>query len=438
MNSQRINKVILKTQEEDRPVLAISKGEGIWSLVGQFVIAIAFFLELKVLTTVTTPAVFGSFKLLIGVVTLVQSSLFVPFIQSTSRFFQEAIVSGHFYYFWRVQRDVLRKTFAGVFAASIIGFGVASLFYQIDFILLILALSYLLLDASKAQELAYLTASKNQKNFALWTAINQVSKLVCTIGLVLLFSGNVSYLFAGYVAGSLLSYCIGKKILAMPPLGAPETSVKSLLKSQESAILVYSYPLIAVAILAWIAAQGDRYVLAKLLDLKTVGIYAGTYGLVSSVHLMLSEAISRPIKPHFNIAVVHGDGNLVKHTFKVWAALVLTTNLVLVITFAFVSRSIFSICLSHKYLEGASWAPYISLGYGFLCVAYLIEAYFYAFKKTKVIFFTTVVSSLLSMAVFIPFIYWRGALGASQATAIYFFVHLGISFLLYKRMRLTL
>ena len=98
-------------------------GEGVWVATGQFLVALATLLGVRLLTEVISPAVYGSVALIIGLAALGQNLFSSPLLNAAYRFYAELGGKGTVQ-FRTILEKPLRWTTLGLVALLLVGGGI--------------------------------------------------------------------------------------------------------------------------------------------------------------------------------------------------------------------------------------------------------------------------------------------------------------------------
>lgn len=411
--------------------------EGSWVAGGQVLSAMAVLISIRIMTELLPPEEFGRLTLLMGAAALALGLVSNPRLQAVIRFYPE----------WRKSNRlwILRRSAAGlihrlvVVAAIIIalGGGVFSVFSGQAWHLGLLIAALLVIDALHAFELAFFNAARRQRDAALMQTANAWARPLMAIASAWLFGFNAEAAIAGYIVGSLLILAIARTFMQFegsssePPARAPLDSKDH--DELSAAIKRYALPLAPLAVFGWLSGMGDRYIIAGILSLQEVGLYAAVYGLASRPFLMLSTAIEQTLRPVLQNAIADGrkrDIAIVKKQMLIASTACATAG---IIAFTFLKDIAASIFLAEEYRAAATLIPWIALGYSFLCIASVYTRFCYAFDATRYVLVLTTSGSLIGILILIPAALSYGLFGAALAVPMRFAIELILSALLSRR-----
>ena len=174
----------------------------------------------------------------------------------------------------------------------------------------------------------------------------------------------------------------------------------------------FTFPLMFLALWSWLNSYFDRFVLEHFMTLKDVGVYNANYGLGSKFFLVIYPVFLVLLTPYvYNDNSIRYKKNIILSYSKNY--LILGT-VVLFIIFVF-RKNIGSILLSNSYSDGFNLIFWIALAYFIITATYLFESIFYAYHKTKIILFGTVLCAIVSLVLNLTFVQQIGIYAAVLA-----------------------
>ncbi|WP_270196740.1 polysaccharide biosynthesis C-terminal domain-containing protein [Faecalimonas umbilicata] len=245
------------------------------------------------------------------------------------------------------------------------------------------------------------------------------------IGLSILNWGVYGYLLAIdlsnlFAALFLLFYC--KLYRNFIPLRKLDISLmKEMIK--------YSVPMIPDYISWWINNVSDRYILAMFCGTSVTGIYSVAYKIptiLNSVTSIFSSA--------WKISSVENFGskesiNFYNRIYRLYSGFLLISSAGLI----FITRGLARLLFAKGFFEAWEITPILILAYVFSAQAIFLGSIFTASKKTKTLFFASMIGAVVNIGlncVLIP--KWKGT-GAAIATAIGYMVILAINMVMTYR-----
>jgi O-antigen/teichoic acid export membrane protein len=408
--------------------------EGAWISSGQIVSAIGTLVGIRLITEYVPPAVFGSVNLFLGILALLYGLMCGPALQAVLRFYSEEAQKNRTHLLRYAIIKILRgRSFLLIGIILIAGFFYAASTKTSYWIIVLLA-GLLLLDIIRGIETSFLTAARRQQPYALWNTAEAWLRPAAAIVIVISLGATPQAVLAGFFIASLIGLVTFIAISKREGIvyGA-ELFERDLLLEQE--IRRYAFPLIPLAIVAWISSLSDRYIIGGLLGLDQVGIYAAVYGLVSRPFLMVGGIIELTLRPLYFDAISAGQNVLEKKIFYVWLGITAAVCAVGVISVTVLRSQIGSLLLAENYRNSINLMPWIALGYSLLVISYVFEKTCYAYKKTKAVLYIQTSGAIASICIAIPLVYYWGLQGAAVAIPLYFGTQLLFSIYMARRVR---
>jgi len=414
--------------------------EGLWVAMGQLLTAIAGLVSIRVMTELLPVDEYGRFTLLVGVSALVLGLVATPKLQAVLRFYSDAKTQGRITSLRNVaKRQIGQQVAIAAVLLTIVGALVAIFTKQLWFTGALIAF-LLIVEAARSFELMLLNAARRQRSAALVQAADAWIKPIFAICMVLLLGATSEAALCGSIIGGVLVVVLMYKAVMVEGLGIGSESdattdriSKIQLAEIGQSIRRYALPLAPLAVFGWFSGMGDRYVIAGMLSMSDVGLYAAAYGLASRPFLMLSGIIEQTLRPVLHEAVASGDRRSI-NSAKRKMVLMMTAGAVLgVICFMVLSDLAVKIFMAHSYHAAADLMPWIAFGYAFLSISSMYSRICYAFDATGSILKLTVASGLTGVLVLVPAAMIYGLRGAVVAVPIRFAVELILSYVFSSR-----
>lgn len=411
--------------------------EGGWVAAGQIINAVAALASIRIMTELLPPAQFGELTLLIGIAALAQGLASTPRLQAVFRYYPDYHTNG--------REEILRASASSLInkhvavAALILGIGgvVLAFFTEQPWFIGALVAGSLIIDARRSFELAFLNAARRQRTAAIIQIADGWSRPLAALLSVLVFDNSTASALFGYLVGSTLVLILIRTKLPLSPLPSSEpnsSSYNSKLSDELSkSIRQYSLPLIPLAIFGWLNGMGDRYLIAGLLSVKDVGIYAAAYGLASKPFLMMMTIIEQTFRPYIHNAIANEDPNSI--TLIKWRMLLLIilSSSIGLLFFSTSSEIAAHIFFANEYQGAAQLMPWIALGYSFFAISSVYSRICYALDATKYVLALSIAGATIGIAVLFPIATVYGLTGAVIAVPLRFSVELILSALLARK-----
>ena len=191
-------------------------------------------------------------------------------------------------------------------------------------------------------------------------------------------------------------------------------SIEGLLKKQ----LLFTGPLMFLAVWSWINNYFDRYIIEAYLGLGEVGIYNANYSLGSKFFSMLNPVFLVLLTP-----LVYQNNSLEfkKDAIKKYSIWYFIFGFFLLAVIYFTTNILGELLLSENYSEGFYIIFWIAACFLIMTATFLYETIFYAQHSTKVILYGNVlgaVTNILFNLIFIPPYGLNGAAAAMLASVL--------------------
>jgi O-antigen/teichoic acid export membrane protein len=414
---------ILTKYREYLPVITNFFAYAIGSVMLRAATAIIAFMSLRIFT----PAEFGVLALVNNFV-----GIFPNILNPGIR---QAFGLEYFHLTSRERRTVLNHA---IFTYLIIAIpSLIICFYSLDFInkiiflngatrtIIVIALIYCFIQFFSE---LYLQILRYQMRALLLTTVQLCAAVLSIITNIIL----VFYLHWG-ITGAICANTIGIAALSLWGLWQYFRHQTNLFWSSDQltahakSLLVLGFPFVPNILFAWLLSSGNRWLLAYLTNMETVGIYA----LADMVGQMFNLCILYPMSGSYIPYMLQQFAQHperareleVQNRKAMWISMaVMTVCITLATGVAFIfGPSI----LPPKYLQALNYIWFILLGYIFLMGTYFSSCYLLYRKKTWLLLGITAISALVNVLLnllFIPYFSIYGSVFASLMAYILFFV----------------
>lgn len=389
--------------------------EGAWVVSGQVISALGTLAGIRLLTETVSPSVFGAANLLTVMSALGIALACSPFLQAAMRFYPAAVSGG--------DETVLRATVRYYIARGVVGlitiaivtgacFGPrAGLPVWIGALVALL----IVVDAVKTSELALITAARRQKLYAVWSALDTCSRPLGAVAMVLLFYPSPHAVLGGYTLSSSILLAIF--LMLRRKRGVTTAEAPSALKME---FRKYALPLLPLALVGWVSAASNRYIIGGLLGLREVGIYAAASGLIMSPFTMVGTTVMTTLRPLLYSSVSSNDEGRTRRTIWTWTAALVIASTTGAATIAIFREPIASLLLARGYRSSASLMPWLALGFPLLLLSQMYNTISLAYNYSSAMTISEGVGALTSVAATIPLIRLYGLTGAAAAVPLYY------------------
>jgi O-antigen/teichoic acid export membrane protein len=391
--------------------------DGIWVTGGQVAAAFAAIVSVRVFTEMMSPAAFGQYNLLLGVVVLAQAFVAGPWAQAILRFLSRCGSNNQFRHLERLSAGIVLGCVAAVsLIFSVIWLAAPNSLggsWQTGLIMS----GLLLIESGRSLGAAFLNGLHKQRALGIWTGIDAWLRLCLAMAAIWKFGVTPANVLLGFMGASAVALIPVAAILLRHNVGTassidPEVSRRDFVR--------YALPLIPLAIVGWASAQSDRYIVGGLIGVASAGLYAGIYGIVSRPFLLVGSSVELTARPHYYAALARGDTESAGLILRHWLWVNGTIGAAGFAAFAVLCHPIAYVLLAPLYRPFASMMIPIALGYGFLIIGQMYERICYAHDDTRAVLAIETFGAVLSIALVIPMAWRLGIWGAALAVPIYF------------------
>lgn len=306
---------------------------------------------------------------------------------------------------------------------------VINLFYPIKYSILII----IYVTVSIFGAFWGLLARAYQKNtlYAISGIISALISLIVVLSLVLGAHLKVEALILSGIAGQIATWvCIEVKLHILSDI-----KISALSQKYIKCLLNYSIPLIPRDIFWWITNMSNRYFILFFLGTSSNGLFA-LAGKLST--LLVTFNIIFQMAWLENSILTYNNENRNEYysqVFNSYARLLLSVSIILIASTGLIFRYLFA----EEYSEALLYTPFLYIGSAFYGFSHFYENGYLSAKKTRPLFFFTVIFSLINILFNYIFIQLWGLQGASIAFFLtYFFFWIVLKNGVKKYFRITI
>ncbi len=424
--------VMVQDQSEER--FGISRGlsgfigSSLWAITGQVTSAVGMVLGVRIITEYVSPSVFGTASLCIGIVALGSGVFNGPVCQALLRMYPDMQRKSRLPLLIKEIRRLLIKSNGLLIAASIAVGLIFWLFFEVDFVVLLLLGGLFVLEALRGVVVTVLSAQNKIKTHALVVAGDVWARQTFAVLLIVIFGASVTSIMGGYLVGGalLLSMWYVRVLRGINNRGDDHDDLEQGNHVRHE-IIEFSRPLMPIALAGWVSGLGDRYVIGGILGLEAAGIYAAIYALVSKPFIMISAALELVLRQSYYHAVSVDDEREQTKVMSVWVLSTFVASMVCLVLVTCWSDELTGLFFGEKFKSGASLMPWIAAGYCLFALSAPLERRAYAYKKTSSVLRIQAGGALASVLAGTGGTYFYGLLGAAWAVPVYFGCQLALA-----------
>lgn len=252
-------------------------------------------------------------------------------------------------------------------------------------------------------------------------SINFINKVVSVLAGLLLLVYIIKEL-VGYFVGSLIGEYLIFLFLAYWLVRNYRIRIISFSGKLARQLIYFGLPLLFSELAYLLLSYGDRYIILYFHGKKELGLYSVGYNLAMYVAELVTFSVSYAIVPLFvkkySAEGVKATEDFLEHSFYY----LLVGIIPICFGYYAVSKDVFVLLASKKYLEAALFSPWILYGSLFLGMNSVLNAGLYINKKSKVIFAIICIAVVLNISLNLLLVPRFNVMGAAWATLISCFV----------------
>lgn len=387
---------------------------------------------MRLLTEFVPPKVFGTVTLLIGVATLGSTLFCNPQLQAAVRFYPDLARQNQVGLLRAVVGRSLRRTCTLLAGLILVGGAIWSFSTGLSYGVFVALTALLVSGVFGTLETNLLGAARRQRMAAAWNVAENIARPGLGILAVVAFGVTPTALLAGYAAataGILLIFRAGSRQDRAEMVSEDGRASHALAEE----IRLYAKPLIPMAIVSWVNALSDRYILGEWAGPEQVGIYAAAYGLISRPFLMAGGILLLTLRPVYYEALAGGNKVIEQRILRLWVGATICIGTVGVLGVFCLREHIAELLLAPKYRSGAAIMPILAAGFSLMILSHVFNAICYAHKKTNRVLWSES-GAAAGMIVFgIPLIVILGLRGAAMATTAAYTIQAGLAIYFSRR-----
>lgn len=375
---------------------------------GGIINRIGAFLLLPLYTHFLSPAEYGILELVYATASIVSSLLAVGVAHATLRFYFEYTDSAE-------RKRLVSTALLGSFVIVLCGvailwmlggplstkvLGSAESIYLIQLTLLIIVF-----ELSTQIGYAYFRAKEYSQRFVLTSLLQLILQVIANYYTVAILGKGVE----GVLMGNLLSvvlvwlYVVGVTIRECG-LKFEVTKFKNL--------LAYSFPFLLSTIVSVVLSRTDRFLLKAFYSLEAVGIYALAIKFISLIEVLFSEPFKNSYGA-FRFSVIHqANAKEIQSRIVVY---VMAGVGFLALGISGFAIDILRLLSPSQYWDAASIIPILAIGTIIGSLIYPFQTGILYAKKTRYVFYVSVIAGVLQVLLNISLIPRFGALGSALA-----------------------
>lgn len=395
----------------------------LWALAGQVLAATGTLLGIRLLTTYVDASVYGHLSLLLGIALFAKNLAFQPYLTAAGQMYTQSRANGRVRSLQAVVKRALRTVSLLAVTVSIcVSLVLVSLAHPLWSAVLALGI-YIMLDCSRAFELTFLAAARQQRTIAVLSNIEAWIKPIAAASAVWFITASVTSVLAGYLLAMAVTLVVCYSALNRDSdASSLQSTDLTIDRELASEVRAYSVPLMPLAVLVWITQLSDRYIIGVLRDSHEVGLYAATFGLVNFPFVLMQTVMTQALRPVHLQHLGNGHIRAARKVFLTWIISVLGLGLIGVIAFGLMNEFTARHFLGPSFRGSASMMPWIALGSAFYATSQVAGSALLAFSRPRAYVCAEAIGACLSVSITVVLVYYQGMFGAAVAFPMYCFI----------------
>lgn len=273
--------------------------------------------------------------------------------------------------------------------------------------------------------LAYTRGIDKISELSVSSVVGSVITIACNILFLVCFKWGLD----GYFLANIIGPVIQSLILLFPTHFLKRIHLRVKYSQEKRELIKYSSPLIANSIAWWINNASDRYVVTFFCGLAENGIYSVASKIPSILNIaqtIFNQAWTLSAVKDFDPDDKNG---FFTNTYKAYNCIMVVLCSAIIVA----DKILASFLYAKDFYVAWKYVPWLTIAILFGAISGYIGGFFSAVKNSKIFAQSTVVGAILNILMNIAFTPLIGALGASIATAISYFVVWAIRYWYSKR-----
>lgn len=373
--------------------------------IGTFFPKLAVFITLPVLTAYMTKSEYGTYDLVLTLVSLV---LPAATLQIQSAAFRFLIDKRHDE---KERKSIISNIYAFIIPTSIIALCIMFVLLKNQLISIRIGIcTYFLFDIisnANKQIIRGLSQNISYAISAFISAVGQILFIVCLVWKLKmgLLGGITSLCVAEFLSGGYL--LIKGKIYKYLDL-------REVKKAKLKELISYSWPMVPNSLSQWVMHVSDRLVITAFMGVAANAVYAVAYKIPS---ILSFAQTTFNMAWQENASIVSKDEDVAKYYSSMFSFLfdIVAGGMAILIG---ITPYLFKILINSSYVEAYNQIPILYMGIFFFCLSSFWGGIYIAYKKTKGVGLTTVAAAACNLIIDLVSIKFIGLYAASISTLV--------------------
>lgn len=377
--------------------------------IGTFFPKVAIFITLPLLTAYLTQAEYGTYDLVLTLVSLLLPAATLQIQSAAFRFLMEVRSDEE------GKKTIITNIYGFIVPVSMIALIILfSVMQSLSMPVRVAICTYFFCDIISNANKQIIRGLSDNIAYAISSFISAAGQIIMTFVLICVYQQGL--------LGGIVAMGVAELISAIYLLFAGKIyryiriGEISIAKIRE--MISYSWPMVPNTLSQWVMHASDRLVISIVLGVTANGIYAVAYKIPS----ILSFA-----QTTFNMAwqenatLTVNDEDVTKYYSSMFGVLfnVVTGGMAFLIG---VTPMLFNLLIRGTYIEAYYQIPILFMAILFYCLSSFWGGIFVAYKETKAVATTTIVAAITNLAIDIITMRWIGLYAASISTLVSYII----------------
>lgn len=373
--------------------------------IGTFFPKLATFITLPILTAYLTQAEYGTYDLILTLVSLV---LPAATLQIHSAAFRYLIDVNHDE---RGMTTIISNIYSFIIPTSLVALVIMYFALAGQSVAVRLAICvYFLFDIIVNANRQIIRGMSRNTDYAISAFISSLGQIALIALLVMVFKTG----FLGAVIALAAAEIIASVHLFIKGGIYRYIDFSTVNKEELKELLSYSWPMVPNSLSQWVMHASDRLIITFFMGPVSNAIFSVAYK-IPSILSFAQTTFNMAWQENASVAAKDEDVASYYSTMFSWLFDIVSGCMAILIGFTPV---LFAILINGDYAAAYNHIPILFVAMLFFCLSTFWGGIFVGYKKTKSVGLTTVVSAIVHLAIVLAGIHWFGLYAASVATLV--------------------
>lgn len=394
-------------------------GDTSWVLFGQISTALLLLAGIRVLTELVPPDVYGQVALIMSLVVVANSVCGTPLITAGERYYSELAAAQRV---WILRQTLVRLTSSRIALAAvlfIVGGTIFSRAVDINPLMFVAAATLLVATTYREFEVHMLIAGRYHKEASLWQTTDALARPLLAVAVVFLFGANPLSVLLGYLLAIGLVNVMWRRIFCRSICDGRQ-GLRGVDAELGSRIHKFAWPLVPMQLLNCFNGFGDRFIIAALLSVTQVGVYAATYTLINEAFYRSAVGLQRIFRPVYFSCYANGDHGKANRVYVIWIGLVALMGITGVVLLILFKDWVAMLLLADTYQSAANLMPLIGAGTALFILGDVFQFRLLAAERTHAVLIGRMCGVIAALCTIPALTAAFGLMGAAAACPVYY------------------